>query len=276
MAKKKTIKQQPPFSEEDLAYIEFKMNPTSRAIMNAEPIPYVDYNYNVDIKCKNQKQKQYLNLLKDESKQIVAALGAPGTGKSWISLAYGLNCLKHGLIKRIVAFVPTTPAGARALDIGFLPGDIGQKIQPYVEADCETMRSILEDSGNPQAAKIVDGLRRNKVIEHRLLNYSRGATINDALILLNESQNFSYDEFMLLFGRMGKNSRVILSGDIAQLDRRDIVNNGKKESVLEIVERLSDLEEFGQVIFDKEDIVRNPLIAKILERLESLRENKLK
>ena len=77
------------------------------------------------------------------------------------------------------------------------------------------MRSILEDSGNPQAAKIVDGLRRNKVIEHRLLNYSRGATINDALILLNESQNFNYDEFILLFGRMGKNSRVILSGDIA-------------------------------------------------------------
>jgi phosphate starvation-inducible PhoH-like protein len=294
MAKKKPIKQQPSFTEEDLAYIEFKMNPTNKALMSAEPIPYVDYSYNVDIKCKNQKQKQYLNLLKDDSKQIVAALGEPGTGKSWVSLAYALQSLKVGRFKKIICFCPTTPAGAKALDIGFLPGDLEQKMSPYIQADCETMKSILEDSGNAMAERVISGLRRNKVIEHRLVNYARGCSINNALILINEAQNFSIEELILLLTRVGGHksglsykeatangeefyygngpSKIVLSGDIRQLDRHDIQKGGKKQSILEVVERLEDLEEFGRVDFEKGDIVRNPLIGKILERLDPLNE----
>lgn len=295
MAKKKKLKtQSPPFTEEELTYIEYKMNPTNSSMLKMEPIPYVDYSYNVDIRCKNQKQKQYLNLLKDDSKQIVAALGEPGTGKSWVSLAYALQSLKVGRFKKIICFCPTTPAGAKTLDIGFLPGDLEQKMSPYIQADCETMKSILEDSGNAMAERIVHGLRRNGVIEHRLVNYARGCSINNALILINEAQNFSIEELILLLTRIGGHkrgispqeaaasgeefyygsgaSKIVISGDIRQLDRNDIKRAGKKSSVLEVVERLADMEEFGRVDFEKGDIVRNPLIAKILERLDPLNE----
>lgn len=286
MAKKKKLKMTADvdvdFSQEELDYIRFKMNPGDPMLRMAEPIPYVDYGFSVDIKCKNAKQKQYLNLLKDDSKQIVAALGEPGTGKSWVSLAYGLQCIKTGKFRQIVCFNPTAPAGAKALEIGFLPGSMDDKIFPFVSADRETMKAILDESGNPMSAKIVDGLIRNKVIEHRVVNYARGCTINNALILINEAQNFSYEELCLLIGRIGGRnakcehnpdlypygSKIILSGDIRQLDRSDIRKSGKKASILEIVEKLSDMEEFGRVDFERDDIVRNPLITKILDRLD--------
>lgn len=274
MAKKKKFKVAPEvdYTQEDLEYIRFKMNPGDPSLISASPIPYVDYSYTVDIRCKNQKQKQYLNLLKDESKQIIAALGEPGTGKSWISLAYGLQCIKTGKFKKIVCFNPTVPAGSKSLDVGFLPGDLSQKMSPYLEADKETMQAILEDSGNAMPNRIIDGLIRNHVIDHKAINFCRGKSINNALILLNECQNYTISDIILILTRLGQNSKICLSGDIRQADSIDVKKGGRKKSILEVVERLQGMPEFGLVEFEKEDIVRNPLIAKILELLDPLDE----
>lgn len=114
MAKKKNIKPQ-DVSAEDMEYINYKMNPDSAQYTSLIPTPYVNYDYTVKIKCKNQKQKEYLNLLKDDSKIIVSATGAPGSGKSYISLAYALQALKQQQFKRLICFIPTAPAGASAL-----------------------------------------------------------------------------------------------------------------------------------------------------------------
>lgn len=274
MAKKKKFKVTPEadYTPEDMEYIRFKMNPGDQSLLSASPIPYVDYSYTVDIRCKNQKQKQYLNLLKDESKQIIAALGEPGTGKSWISLAYGLQCIKTGKFKKIVCFNPTVPAGSKSLDVGFLPGDLSQKMSPYLEADKETMQAILEDSGNAMPNRIIDGLIRNKVIDHKAINFCRGKSINNALILLNECQNYTISDIILILTRLGHNSKICLSGDIRQADSADVKKGGRKKSILEVVDRLKEMPEFGLVEFEKEDIVRNPLIAKILELLDPLDE----
>ena len=127
MAKKKNIKVQ-DVSVEEMDYIDYKMNPDSDKWKTYEPKNYVSYDYTIKFKCKNEKQKDFYNLLKDDSKVISAALGSPGSGKSYVSLAYALQALKSGKYKRIICFVPTAPAGASALQIGYLKGTLEDKI----------------------------------------------------------------------------------------------------------------------------------------------------
>lgn len=266
MGKKKNIsKQNCDIMQDDLDYIEFKMNPSSQSSQG--PVPYVDYDYQVKLKCRNQKQKEYYNLLKDDSKIIVSADGAPGSGKSFVSLAYALQVLRNRQFKKIICFVPTAPAGASSLQIGYLKGTYEDKIFPYVEADRLTMTKILEQSGNAQPEKIVDGLIRNNVIQHRILNYVRGATYDNSLLLLNEAENWSYQELLLILTRIGENSKICISGDVMQCDRQDIKKQ-KLTGLEAVITKLSDMEEFGHIHFNKEDIVRNPIITKILDRLQ--------
>lgn len=267
MAKKKNIKVQ-DVSIEDMDYIDYKMNPDSDKWKSYEPNKFVSYDYNIKLKCKTETQKQFLNLLKDDSKVITAALGSPGSGKSYVSLSYALQALKSGKYKRIICFVPTAPAGASALQIGYLKGTLEDKIQPFYQADKETLTKILEQSGNCQSEKIVDGLLRNNVLQYRLLNFVRGQSIDDSLMLLNEVENYNIQELILIMTRIGYNSKLCLTGDVLQCDRSDIKKSGKGNSGIEqVVSKLEDMEEFGMVTFSKEDIVRNPIISKILDRL---------
>jgi phosphate starvation-inducible PhoH-like protein len=221
--------------------------------------------YKIKIKCKNNKQKDFLNLLKDKNKILCFGIGSAGSGKSYISLSYALDALNDASLPydKIVCFVPTCEAGAMSL--GFLKGTLLEKTEPYIQADSYTINKILERSGNIDSKKIVEELLKNEKITYEIVNFVRGRTYDNALFLVNESENFSKEEMLLLLTRIGENSKVIISGDLQQLDRKDIKRNGKQCGLEYAIEKLKCLDEFGIVEFKPEDIVRNPLITKIID-----------
>lgn len=223
--------------------------------------------YKVQIKCKNKKQKEFLHRLKDPNKIICFGIGSAGSGKSYISLAYALQALqdKDSLFDKIIIITPTCEAGA--MNIGFLKGDMNEKMHPYIEADKYTMAKILDNSDNSMKGKdIVEHLVVNDKISFELVNFARGKTFDNALILIAESENFNQQEMLLLLTRIGENSKIIISGDVEQLDRKDIKRVNATCGIEYAIEKLKDLEETSVTIFTNEDIVRNPIISKIIDK----------
>lgn len=260
MARKKHLQD---VCAEDMELIDASLRGSSAKDYNPT---YANYDFKVAIKCKNQKQKEFLNALKNDDKQICIGVGAAGSGKSYISLAYALSMLKnsYGKYKNIVIVIPTALAGHPSMNIGFLPGTYEDKIQNFIAADNYTFEKILNDSGIYSAKQIVDGLVRNGVIRYEIVSYLRGRTFADSLILLNECENLNKDEMLLTLTRVGENSKLILTGDTRQCDRNDIVS--KKSSGIEYaISKLGELDEVSITAFTKEDVVRNPLITKILD-----------
>lgn len=253
--------------EMDMEFIDQKMKGQNLFISNAN---FVNYEFKVQIKCKNQKQKEFLNTLRDEDKQICVGIGAAGTGKSYISLAWALSTVKTGetsKYKHIVCLVPTCQAGN--LNIGFLKGTLEEKIEPYLEADTNTMLKILEKSGNYSCNSLVAGLIRNGVIRYELVNFARGKTYDDSLILINEAENYSKEEMLLILTRIGENSKIVITGDVEQLDRQDIKKSKNLCGLEYACEKLKSMEEVSITEFGVEDVVRNPIITKIINSWKS-------
>lgn len=228
-----------------------------------------ELDFKVNIKCKNKKQKEFLKLLKSPDKTICFGIGSAGSGKSYISLAYALEELTNmtSLYNKIVCFVPTCEAGE--MSIGFLKGYVDEKIEPYVQCDTHTMVKILDNSGNTNSKKIINNLVKEEIIQYELVNFVRGKTFDNTIVLINESENYSKEELLLLLTRLGENSKIIISGDLQQLDRKDIKSNKKESGLDYAVKKLNHLNEFGLVQFTHEDIVRNPLISKIINAWEA-------
>jgi len=262
MGRKKNLQ---GIDSQDMEYIEEKMGYTLDKCDNLiHNFKILDYK--IILKCKNKKQKEFLNILKNEDNKICFGVGSAGSGKSYISLAYALDALKNydNTYKQIVCFVPTCEAGAMSL--GFLKGTLEEKIEPYLEADTYTMMKILNNSGNYSVRQIVDNLIKNNLINYELVNFARGKTYDNTLILLNESENYSKEEMLLLLTRIGEGSKIIITGDLKQLDRKDIKKSKNDCGLEHAMKTLSDMEEVQVVSFTEEDIVRNPLISKILEK----------
>ena len=264
MGRKKNLK---GIDESDIELIESKMGYSinDRTVNFISPLKSFDYK--VVIKCKNKKQKDFLNILKDESKTICFGIGSAGSGKSYISLSYALQALKDESTpyKKIICLVPTCQAGAMSL--GFLKGTLEEKVQPFIEADSYTMEKILSNSGNYSGKQLIEGLIRNDVINYDVVNFARGKTYDNALILINEAENYSKEEMLLLLTRIGENSKIIISGDIEQMDRKDLKTS--QCGMTYALEKLKDMEEVDCVEFHNEDIVRNPIISKIIDRWKS-------
>lgn len=265
MGKKKNLK---GIDEFDMEFINEKLGKTTVTdymspdeMISATSLKAL--NYKLDIKCKNEKQKEFLKNLKDKKHQICFASGAAGAGKSYISLAFALHELKDGgsPYDKIIIIIPTCPAGN--MDIGLLKGTYEDKIRPYLEADTYTMEKIMKHSGNGAPTDVVRGLINSNYIDYQLVNFARGKTFDNCVVLINEAENYSREEMLLLLTRMGENSKFIISGDPMQKDRKDLKKNG--DGLTYAIDHLKDLEETGVTIFTNEDIVRNPLITKILE-----------
>lgn len=262
MGRKKNLQTIDPI---DMEYINEKMSYTIDKCDNVlHHFKFLDYK--IEVKCKNKKQKDFLNILKDDSKKICFGIGSAGSGKSYISLAYALDALKNHSVsyKQIVCFVPTCEAGAMSL--GFLKGTLEEKIEPYLEADTYTMMKILDNCHNFSTRQIIDNLIRNQIISYELVNFARGKTFDNCLILLNEAENYSKEEMLLLLTRVGEGSKIIITGDLEQLDRKDIKKSNKQCGLEYAIEVLNDLDEMAIVNFTNEDIVRNPLISKIIDK----------
>ena len=257
MAKKRRLTES--LDEEELAYVTRKMLPEKEDI--ATPSAKL-LNFKLKLKCKNQKQKELHNLIKE--KQIVFCQGSAGTGKSYIAAETALDLLKNGPYRRIIICCPNVESSS--MEIGFLPGDLRDKTKVFFDAIEFTFEKILDDSGNFNSKDVVSNLMKNDLVIEELVSFLRGKTFDDSIIIIDESENFNKQELLLILTRIGRNSKMVFLGDNMQIDRRDIKKSGEKCGLDHAIEALNGIDDIGFLQFSEEDIVRNPIITEILKK----------
>lgn len=215
----------------------------------------------VDVKPKTENQKLYWKHLRDTNKEIVICGGAPGCGKSYLSIAYALKALKDGDYENVKILIPTVEASS-ALKIGLLPGTIDEKKQPWCETTYYLVKKILRQSGTNEPEKIAKWLIDSGLISFEIMSYIRGRNFDNTLLLLEESENLSPEEMLLAITRCGENSKIIISGDSRQSDRKYDSNKSGLEHAMKVLEGMG---EVGIVRFTDDDVVRNNIITKILK-----------
>lgn len=249
--------------EDELEYIKAKMNPEKG---EANPIPSKLLNFKLKLKCKNQKQKELHNLIKE--KQIVFCQGSAGTGKSYIATETALDLLKNGPYRRIIICCPNVESSS--MPLGLLPGTVDEKLQPFLDAIEFTIEKILDDSGNFNSKDVLINLLKNDVVIEEAASFLRGKTFDDSIIIVDESENFNKQEMLLILTRIGRNSKMVFLGDNMQIDRKDIKKSGEKCGLDYAFDVLKGIEDIGFLEFTEEDIVRNPIITEILKKWNNI------
>lgn len=264
MGKKKNLKD---LDEFELEFIEKKMKGDSALnYLTSEGLctQLKALNFKLDVKCKNQKQKKFIKNLQDLDIKLNVCDAPAGVGKSLLALTAGLHHLKNGNISKIIVIVPTVEA-SEATKIGLLPGSIEEKIKPFQMATISTLEKILKLSGNISYREITSQLINGGLIEFELLSYARGKTFDDAFIIIDEAENLSKRETLLLIGRMGEgNTKIVLLGDREQCDRKGI-RDFNDSGLIHAKEKLKDVEGVSIDEFDNNDIVRNSFITRVFE-----------
>jgi phosphate starvation-inducible PhoH-like protein len=197
---------------------------------------------------RNLAQKMYLQAIAQED--IVFGVGPAGTGKTYLAVAAAAAALQEKSIKRIVLCRPAVEAGER---LGFLPGDIAEKINPYLRPLYDSLFDII-------GFEKVEKLMERSVIEIAPLAFMRGRTLNDSFIILDEAQNTTPEQMKMFLTRLGFGSKAVVTGDITQVDLPD----GKKSGLREVRRILEHVEGLKFFDFSDRDVVRHPLVAKIV------------
>ena len=202
----------------------------------------------IKLQPKNEPQSRYLMSL--ESKDLVFATGPAGTGKSYIALAYAAKMFMEMKIDKIIITRPLVEAGN---SIGALPGEMEDKIAPYFQPPKDILYELLGESH-------VDYLIKSKAIEFQPLEFLRGSTFKNSMIILDEGQNVTVTGMRLFLSRIGGGCKVVVNGDVEQsdLDRRDI------DGMTDAMNKLDGIDELAIVEFEDEDIVRSKLAKKII------------
>ena len=204
------------------------------------------------IKGRGQSQQQYLTQIK--ANDLTIGVGPAGTGKTYLAVACAVDALENDLVDRLILVRPAVEAGER---LGFLPGDLAQKIDPYLRPMYD---ALFEMMGQQKVAKLIE---RN-VIEIAPLAYMRGRTLNDAFIILDEAQNTTIDQMKMFLTRIGFGSKAVVTGDITQVD----LPREKTSGLRHALKLLSAIDDVGITQFQKGDIVRHPLVKKIVSAYE--------
>ncbi len=210
---------------------------------------------NKPIYAKTLKQDEYIECLK--KKELIFSIGSAGTGKTYLAVCYAVGELKKGNVERIILTRPAVEAGE---SLGFLPGDLKEKVDPYLRPLYDALYDML-------GIEQVESLIAKQIIEIAPLAYMRGRTLENAIIILDEAQNATIDQLKMFLTRLGFNSKMIVTGDISQVDLPQSKKSGLKISA----ELLKDLKEVGYIVFDSSDVVRHPLVGKIIKKFESLK-----
>lgn len=265
MGKKKNLK---GLDEFEIEFIENKMKGDSALnyLTSCGMVTQLKaLNFKLDIKCENEKQKDFFKNLKDLNCKLNICDAPAGVGKSLLALTAGLYHLKKGNVSKIIVIVPTVEA-SEATKIGLLPGSIEEKTYPFQIATRATIEKILKLSGNVGYKEEAQQLISGGFIEFELLSYARGRTFDDAFIIIDEAENLSKKETLLLIGRMGDgNTKIVLLGDKEQCDRKGL-RDSSDCGLVHAKERLKDVEGVAIDEFNNNDIVRNTFITKIFEK----------
>jgi len=208
---------------------------------------------NTRISPRNAMQAQYLEQI--ASKEICFGLGPAGTGKTYLAVACAAQALANHEVERIVLVRPAVEAGEK---LGFLPGDIGQKVDPYLRPLYDALHEML---GFDRVGKLIE----RGVIELAPLAYMRGRTLNDAFVLLDEAQNTTIEQMKMFLTRMGLGSRMIITGDTSQIDLPKHIYSG----LLHVQKILKSVEGVGFTTFSAKDVVRHSLVQRVVEAYEA-------
>lgn len=205
------------------------------------------------VKPRNENQQSYVQNI--VSSDISFGVGVAGTGKTYLAVACAVDALERQEVRRILLTRPAVEAGEK---LGFLPGDLSQKIDPYLRPLYDALFEML---GFERVEKMIE---RN-VIEIAPLAYMRGRTLNDAFIILDESQNTTVEQMKMFLTRIGFNSRAVITGDITQVDLPRHQYSGLRHAI----EVLQDIDGISFNFFQAKDVVRHPVVARIVEAYES-------
>ena len=212
--------------------------------------------YNISgkpIKCKSENQQQLVDAY--EKNDMVFATGPAGTGKTYLSIALAVRALKEKTARKIILSRPAVEAGEK---LGFLPGDMKEKIDPYLQPLYDALGDMLP------AVKLQDMMEKN-IIQIAPLAFMRGRTLSDAVVILDEAQNTTPAQLRMFLTRMGWDTKMIITGDMTQID----LPRGQQSGLSEALQILKDVEGIGFVELNKKDIVRHKLVTRIVNAYES-------
>ena len=206
------------------------------------------------VRARTKNQKVLVSSYTDND--LIFALGPAGTGKTYTAIALAVRALKNKEVRRLILTRPAVEAGER---LGFLPGDLREKLDPYLQPLYDALRDMIP-------AKRLADLMEDGIIQIAPLAYMRGRTLESAFVILDEAQNTTTGQLKMFLTRMGNNAKFIVTGDATQIDLPRKSDSG----LINIVGMLAGIKGVSIVNFDKEDIVRHPLVTKIVEAFETV------
>lgn len=204
------------------------------------------------IKVKTIGQRYYIQAIKKQD--LVFGIGPAGTGKTYLAVVMAINALKNGHVKRIILTRPAVEAGE---SLGFLPGDLKEKVDPYLRPLYDALHDLL---GMEQTQRMIE----RGTIEIAPLAYMRGRTLEDAFVILDEAQNTTEAQMKMFLTRLGFGSKMVITGDRTQID----LPKGMKSGLVRVEEILKSVKGLSFVYFEQSDVVRHPLVAKIITAYE--------
>jgi phosphate starvation-inducible PhoH-like protein len=205
------------------------------------------------IHIRSINQQNYVNAIAD--KDAIFAIGPAGTGKTYLAVARAVEALESSNVRRIVLVRPAVEAGEK---LGFLPGDLSEKIDPYLRPIYDALYEFL---GFEKVNKLIE----KHIIEVAPLAFMRGRTLNDSFIILDEAQNTTVPQMKMFLTRMGFGSKMVITGDITQID----LANPSESGLLDATNVLKDMEDIAFCEFDSQDVVRNQLVKLIVNAYDN-------
>lgn len=226
---------------------------TVALILREGGAPQPDFFNKIDLRGRNIKPRTLLQgaYLKDlKQHDIVFGVGPAGTGKTYLAVAMGVSMLISGEVEKLIISRPAVEAGER---LGFLPGDLKEKVDPYLQPIYDALHDMLP-------SKNVEMLLESGDIEIAPLAFMRGRTLSQAYVILDEAQNTTTKQMKMFLTRLGEGSRMVITGDMSQVD----LPSGERSGLIDAFDRLKKIKEISFVEFSDQDVVRHPLVSKIV------------
>jgi phosphate starvation-inducible PhoH-like protein len=207
-----------------------------------------------EVRSRTAGQRRFVRSIEEST--LTFGIGPAGTGKTYLSIVMAVRALKRRDIARLILSRPAVEAGER---LGFLPGDLREKVDPYMRPLFDALADLLDDAA-------VNRYMERGTLEIAPLAYMRGRTLSDAFIILDEAQNATHDQLKMFLTRLGNGSKMVVTGDVTQID----LPAGQRSGLRSAAARLRDIGDVGVVELDDNDVVRHPLVAKIVRAYDLL------